>query len=558
MKVSAAFFIAGGALTATAQSTGKATASASDLACPTANGRNYTIASSKFRLDCNKDYYGGDMAKGLVWVASIEACMAQCGATDGCVVFAYVPGSGIRPCYLKNKLRTGVGSTTVWSGVKISGNLGSSTNATAPTTPVVSSTKPATSTAASNSTTKPASTTAATNSTKPASTTAPLNSAAHFSNTTSSVATKPTVVSEHGSCGIRNGQTCLGSLFGDCCSQWGYCGSREPWCGEGCDPKYGKCGLNATSPFLGSTKLTTTLTSTISSSTVTVMHTVVNDHDEDDEDDGMPSSTRPTPTTGASGNANASDKPSTPSGSVSPTVTVTITAGCSLSLPSTTAAPSTTVSPATQSDVTRVPAILAAMNFTLASNTSIPLSNLSSTPTPPTSSVAAASGTSPTSTAAAAFPTALGVLFPYPFKIQANYNGKKIGYLTLSTFSLTVTPDLAPATEFKYTNKGYLLAYPAAGGAPLFCTAAAASNSDQAGGAVIEMQPASAVLSKEGRMGEELVNWSLKSDRGLAAKSFSLGAEVLMVCEEGGKGVRIGKSVGRGCGAVKLEAVYHY
>ncbi|KAJ9646579.1 hypothetical protein H2199_002628 [Coniosporium tulheliwenetii] len=501
MKVTAAFFIAGAALTATAQSTGKATASASSLACPASNGQNFAIAGSTYRLDCNKDYYGGDMPKGLVWVASIEACMAQCGATNGCVAFGYVPGSGNRPCYLKHKLRTGVSSTTVWSGVKISGNASGSGNATASTTPAVGSTKPVASTAASNSTTKPASTTAATNSTKPAtstaasnatvkhasttaasnstkpaSTTAFLNSTAPLaSNTTSTAAAKPTlVVSEHGSCGIRNGQHCLGSLFGDCCSQWGYCGSREPWCGEGCDPKYGECGLNATSPFLDSTRLTTTLTSTISSS-VTVTHTMV------DEDADTPPSTPPTSTKPGSTSTNASDKPSTASGGVSPTVTVTITAGCSFTPPSTTAVPSSTASPATQSDVTRVPAILAAMNFTLASNTSIPLSNLSSTPTPPSSGVSGAS-TASTATSATAFPTALGILFPYPFKIQASYNNKKIGYLQLSTFSLTITPDLKTATEFKYTNRGYLLAYPAGDGVLLFCTAAAASSSDNAGG----------------------------------------------------------------------------
>ncbi|KAL8398502.1 hypothetical protein RB596_005872 [Gaeumannomyces avenae] len=45
-----------------------------------------------------------------------------------------------------------------------------------------------------------------------------------------------------GSCGKGNGgTTCAGAGFGSCCSAYGYCGSTSLHCGQGCDPKYGTC-----------------------------------------------------------------------------------------------------------------------------------------------------------------------------------------------------------------------------------------------------------------------------------------------------------------------------
>ncbi|OAG03066.1 uncharacterized protein CC84DRAFT_1151376 [Paraphaeosphaeria sporulosa] len=48
-------------------------------------------------------------------------------------------------------------------------------------------------------------------------------------------------VSKNGSCGQNGGTTCLGSSFGNCCSQHGYCGSSKNYCGKGCNPLFGKC-----------------------------------------------------------------------------------------------------------------------------------------------------------------------------------------------------------------------------------------------------------------------------------------------------------------------------
>jgi hypothetical protein len=46
-------------------------------------------------------------------------------------------------------------------------------------------------------------------------------------------------VSEDGSCG--NGVTCQGSTFGDCCSQYGFCGSSDAYCAAGCQGEFGTC-----------------------------------------------------------------------------------------------------------------------------------------------------------------------------------------------------------------------------------------------------------------------------------------------------------------------------
>jgi hypothetical protein len=43
-----------------------------------------------------------------------------------------------------------------------------------------------------------------------------------------------------GSCGPNVGFCGDGS----CCSQYGWCGNQADWCGTGCQPAFGKCGLN--------------------------------------------------------------------------------------------------------------------------------------------------------------------------------------------------------------------------------------------------------------------------------------------------------------------------
>lgn len=46
-----------------------------------------------------------------------------------------------------------------------------------------------------------------------------------------------------GSCGPAHSTSCLGSKFGDCCSEYGYCGSTSEYCSvnNGCQTDFGSC-----------------------------------------------------------------------------------------------------------------------------------------------------------------------------------------------------------------------------------------------------------------------------------------------------------------------------
>ncbi|KAI5204917.1 hypothetical protein E4T38_04493 [Aureobasidium subglaciale] len=48
-------------------------------------------------------------------------------------------------------------------------------------------------------------------------------------------------VSVDGKCGSSNGQTCLNSYLGDCCSSTGVCGEGAFFCGLGCQKQFGAC-----------------------------------------------------------------------------------------------------------------------------------------------------------------------------------------------------------------------------------------------------------------------------------------------------------------------------
>jgi hypothetical protein len=47
--------------------------------------------------------------------------------------------------------------------------------------------------------------------------------------------------SSDGTCGGGNGFTCKGSKFGNCCSQYNYCGSSKYYCKTGCQAHFGSC-----------------------------------------------------------------------------------------------------------------------------------------------------------------------------------------------------------------------------------------------------------------------------------------------------------------------------
>jgi peptidoglycan/xylan/chitin deacetylase (PgdA/CDA1 family) len=57
----------------------------------------------------------------------------------------------------------------------------------------------------------------------------------------SSPAPAPVGVSTDGTCGSQGGKTCAGSSFGNCCSEYGWCGSAAGHCGTGCNGGFGQC-----------------------------------------------------------------------------------------------------------------------------------------------------------------------------------------------------------------------------------------------------------------------------------------------------------------------------
>ncbi|KAF2790995.1 carbohydrate-binding module family 18 protein, partial [Melanomma pulvis-pyrius CBS 109.77] len=48
-------------------------------------------------------------------------------------------------------------------------------------------------------------------------------------------------ISPDGTCGGTAKYTCLNSGFGDCCSQYGYCGADADHCATGCQKLFGTC-----------------------------------------------------------------------------------------------------------------------------------------------------------------------------------------------------------------------------------------------------------------------------------------------------------------------------
>lgn len=48
-------------------------------------------------------------------------------------------------------------------------------------------------------------------------------------------------VSQDGQCGAESKLTCIGSDYGECCSEHGWCGNSSEHCGPGCQLSYGFC-----------------------------------------------------------------------------------------------------------------------------------------------------------------------------------------------------------------------------------------------------------------------------------------------------------------------------
>ncbi|KAF2182763.1 carbohydrate-binding module family 18 [Zopfia rhizophila CBS 207.26] len=75
-------------------------------------------------------------------------------------------------------------------------------------------------------------------------------------------------VSTDGSCGGTT--TCQGSTFGNCCSQYGWCGSTSAYCGAGCQPGFGSCtGSQSSSRAASSTTVKPSVTTASPTSSAT-------------------------------------------------------------------------------------------------------------------------------------------------------------------------------------------------------------------------------------------------------------------------------------------------
>ncbi|KAI1632593.1 concanavalin A-like lectin/glucanase domain-containing protein [Biscogniauxia mediterranea] len=78
-----------------------------------------------------------------------------------------------------------------------------------------------------------------------------LNASLSTSTTTTAAASTATTakplrtdlpISPNGRCGSPANAICKDSLFGDCCSAYGYCGNTTEYCGLGCQSEFGICG----------------------------------------------------------------------------------------------------------------------------------------------------------------------------------------------------------------------------------------------------------------------------------------------------------------------------
>ncbi|KAI3319287.1 concanavalin A-like lectin/glucanase domain-containing protein [Xylariaceae sp. AK1471] len=70
----------------------------------------------------------------------------------------------------------------------------------------------------------------------------PSSSVSKSSSTTIQPLRTDLPVSPNGHCGSEAKSICKGSLFGECCSFYGYCGNTTEYCGLGCQSAFGQCG----------------------------------------------------------------------------------------------------------------------------------------------------------------------------------------------------------------------------------------------------------------------------------------------------------------------------
>ncbi|KAK0128782.1 hypothetical protein ONS95_000732 [Cadophora gregata] len=133
-------------------------------------------------------------------------------------------------------------SSTSSSSVLSSKTSTTSSKASSTTSLTISSTSSKTSSTSS----KPSSTSSKTSSTS-SKTSSTSSKTSSTSSKTSSTSSRPTStaapISSDGACGSLSkvGATCTGSTFGTCCSSSGYCGNTSAYCDAGCQTAFGIC-----------------------------------------------------------------------------------------------------------------------------------------------------------------------------------------------------------------------------------------------------------------------------------------------------------------------------
>ncbi|PVI01865.1 carbohydrate-binding module family 18 protein [Periconia macrospinosa] len=166
--------------------------------------------------------------------------------------------------------------------------------------PAETSTSTSTSTTTSTTTSTPTSTPTST-STSTSSTSSTSSSSTSTSTSTSTRPPAPTgtlIVSTNGQCG--NSTTCSGSGFGNCCSEFYFCGNSIDYCGTGCRLAFGTCGdappISSTTTSSSATTTSSSSSSLSSSSSTTIPPTTTSSTPSPTSSTPSPTSSTPSPT----------------------------------------------------------------------------------------------------------------------------------------------------------------------------------------------------------------------------------------------------------------------
>ncbi|WYZ40736.1 hypothetical protein EsH8_IV_001077 [Colletotrichum jinshuiense] len=166
--------------------------------------------------------------------------------------------------------RTSSGTST--SGTSTSGTSTSGSRTSGSSTSSQTATDSATATTGSSSTTRTGSTSSTPSSTVSSSRTS-SGSGTGTSSSSAATSTSTLPVTTDGVCGATNGKQCFGTAFGNCCSQYNYCGDTEAHCGTGCQSAYGNCTNSASSSAAGTPASSGTPTASLTTAAAAATNT---------------------------------------------------------------------------------------------------------------------------------------------------------------------------------------------------------------------------------------------------------------------------------------------